>query len=136
MKQASDFEAAYLAARYYVPEFRAIIQIGQRHLWLDQLLQQNGYDCWAFLTAENPRSKQLNKAQNQILTACLNADLKQTGCTVLKGVGQDPYAEWPDEYSFLVLGLSQSAAYKLAINYQQHAYLFGEHQQKAKLIWT
>ena len=42
----------------------------------------------------------------------------------LPGVAVDPFGEWPDEPSFLVMGLSLESAKALAARYQQNAILW------------
>ncbi len=136
MPKPSDFEAAYTAAHYLVFSPQLSLRVGEKHPSVDDLLTKTGHSCWAFLTAENPYSEALSPQQNQQRTQQLARDLKQMNLPVFNAEGQDPNREWPPESSFLILGLDLAHAQKLAIKYQQHAYLWGRLRQKAKLVWT
>jgi len=136
MSKPTDFTAEYTAAHYYVCEPAQTLRVGAKHPWLDALLTQQGHRCWAFLSAENPLSTPLNRAQNTQRTQQLATDLQATGLPTFAAEGQDPTGEWPAEQSFLVLGLDTKKAQRLALKYQQNAYLGGQIQQEAQLIWT
>ena len=78
----------------------------------------------AFITACNPNSQQISAAENEERMGALEAELKSRGLHFLPSVAVDPFGEWPDEPSFLVMGLSLESAKALAARHGQNAILW------------
>lgn len=119
--------AAYLAASYRVdavPPF--VMRVGQPCPPLADLLRRHYCGSAAYLTAWNPRSKQLPEAQNVAAQARLVRDVLASGCRWYDGVSNDPTGDWPQEPSVLVLGLSRERARELARVYEQNAFLWSQ----------
>lgn len=111
------FAVAYLATEYRVGG--VVLRIGVRSAWLDRAL---GPHRWAaFLTAANPRSRQLARGVNARRQASLRAMLRAGGFRCFDGMAHDPAGAWPDEPSVLVLGLRPARAAAVARAFRQNA---------------
>lgn len=75
----------------------------------------------AFITAENPYSTPSAAQDNAASQALLKSELAALGATLFEGVGQGDDPAWPDEASYLALGLSRDQACLLGRKYQQNA---------------
>src|SRR5690606_2338156 len=72
----------------------------------------------AFLTAWNPASRPMDEEENARRNRALREDARLLGRPVLDGEGAAADGSWAEE-SFLILGLSLSAARELARRYGQ-----------------
>lgn len=120
---------AYLAASYHVdaePPFT--LKVGVFSDPLARLLQRHPCDCAAYLTACNPLSQDVGKAENAARQAGLRRELKARSLQFIDGVGLDSQREaaqkWPGEASFLVFGLSLEASRALARKHEQNALIW------------
>ena len=88
----------------------------------------------AILTAWNPRSQLLalleNYSRNNQLISKLN------DYTTFKAVGQGGDSSWPAEESFFILGINKTELDKLAIEFEQYAYVWIERDNQASLIFS
>jgi hypothetical protein len=98
-------------------------------------LTAQGVSRWAWLTSVNPRSRRLAAAENRRRLAALAERLERAGARFWPGVAVDPDGEWPDEPSFLVLHLPPGRVAALAREFAQHAFLAGEEDGRAELVW-
>jgi hypothetical protein len=112
--------ALYLIKREGIPRE---IKIGQRAEILEELLNGQGSQSAAFLTACNPASCLHENAYNLRAMASLLGDV-QGRWTYVDAEGADPLGQWPSEPSVLVLGISFEDAAQLAFEYGQNAFLF------------
>jgi len=87
-----------------------------------------------FITAHNPRGEIVALAQNSSRHDQLENDLKMTGSIIVPGIGQDPGKQWPEEPSFLVIGLTQNQACELGKRYEQNAIVYSAQDAIPKLI--
>jgi hypothetical protein len=99
-------------------------------------LAAQGASRWAWLTSVNPRSRQLDAAENRRRLAALAERLERAGARFWRGVAVDPDGGWPDEPSFLVLDLSAERVAALAREFAQHAFLAGAEDGRAELVWV
>ena len=129
---------AYLHTTYRVvttPE-PVDIRIGQRNSALDRLLQANGVQRWAFVTASNPRSQAQTDEDNARRNDELKQSLDETGWRYLDGVGLPDGCGWQPEHSVLILGMGKRAAIALARRWGQNAIVCGIHGEPSELVWA
>ena len=96
--------------------------------------KQYGVDCSTFITAYNPYSQTCDATQNVKLNQRLSDELKASGLKFIDAIGQHPQSTWLGENSFLVLGLSLSAAKILGARYQQNALIWCGQKAVPQLI--
>lgn len=131
-------EQAYRATTYVAfPEAAEIrIRVGKSHPKLDTLLRTHALASWAFLTACNPCSERLPDAENAQRMAALRSELNARGSLFCEGLGIGEGEGWPAEPSFLVLGITRDEAVETAVRYGQYAFVYGEFEGRAELVWT
>lgn len=130
-----DLLAAYRKALYVVygaPEL--VIRIGERNDELDALLEADGLDTAAFLTAANPAGELQSKMENEISCAALHQALADAGYICYLGEGRDPEGDWPAEPSILALGISRHEAEVIGRSYEQNAIVFIERGEPPALV--
>jgi hypothetical protein len=135
---APDLVAAYRETGYLVDAADAsfILSVGRPSPELRALLKLHHADCAAFLTACNPCSVRCTDAENDRAQEALLRDLRNQGLPVIGGIGRDPSGAWPGEPSFLVLGLDQEPARRLAGKYRQNAFVWADSSGISNLILT
>jgi hypothetical protein len=130
-----DLLAAYQKALYVVhgaPEL--VIRIGERNEDLDALLEADGLDTAAYLTAANPGGELQSKMENELACAALHQALADAGCICYVGEGRDPEGDWPAEPSILALGISRHEAEVIGRSYEQNAIVFIERGRAPELV--
>lgn len=116
---------AYLHTEYRVDGDDPItLRIGIENPSLGERLREFHAHSAAYITACNPESQLLDAELNATRLASLEAELHSRGLRFLRGKAVDPYGEWPEEDSFLVLGLPLESAKALARHYQQNAMIW------------
>lgn len=130
--------AAYEACCYRVHLLTGTvdIQVGHACPALTPWLTAHGATQWALLTACNPRSVQLTRAENDHRQSALQAALAEAGWPWCPGENLDPGGHWPAEASCLVAGLELASAQALAQRFDQHGFLWGRLGAEAQLIWA
>jgi ADP-ribosylglycohydrolase len=121
----------------YVIEDGAVnlrLRIGERNSDLDELLLKFGESTSIFLTAYNPCSKEINRAENETRQTKLISILKDNGYKFFYGYGQGDSADWTPEPSVLVLGIDFNKAFELARRFEQNAFIFAEKGKPPMLI--
>jgi uncharacterized protein DUF3293 len=117
--------AAYQKARYVVfGEPELVLRIGERNPDLDELLQAEGADTAAFVTAANPRGGARSAWENEIANAALVESQTAAGFACYPGEGRDPEGSWTPERSVLVVGISRADAEKVGRVFEQNAIVF------------
>lgn len=111
-----------------------ILQVGVASDDLAMLHASHQTDCSAFITACNPLGVITNDAANAQRQEELRAELSQQGRVVLPGIGQHPNGAWPGEPSYLVLGLTRTAAQALGRKFQQNAVIWAGADSVPELI--
>lgn len=125
MPVGPDLIAAYLAAEYVVlGEPELVLRIGEANAALDALLEAEGADVAAFVTAANPHGRPAGRTENVLATTALLEAQREAGYACFPGEGRDPQGEWPAEPSVLVLGISRAEAEVLGRSYEQNAIVF------------
>ncbi len=117
--------AAYLHTEYRVDgDHPMTLRVGIAHPSLGERFRDFHAHSAAYITACNPKSQLLDAESNTERLATLEAELNSRGLRFLRGKAVDPYGEWPEEDSFLVMGLSLESAKTLARHYQQNALIW------------
>lgn len=114
-------EAVYVI---YGNEGDIVLSVGEVNPELALLLKAYGVSSAAFLTAFNPHSILLSSQENTCNQNALLADIQAHDLQCIAGEGRDPLNRWPNEPSYLVLGISQEDAERLADRYQQNAFVW------------
>ena len=89
---------------------------------------------WAFITAWNPLPVVLSQKENDLRNAQFHKLMTQEGYQLYKGVGKAPDNSWHED-SFLVLNIKNEVAMHWAKRFGQMAFVFGEKDKKAELIF-
>ena len=130
-----ELEKHYLATTYSI-----FIENEQYDINIDQLLPKfieklvHKEKTAAILTAWNPRSQQLPLSENHSRNNQLSSKLVEH--KVYKCMGQGDDSSWPAEESFFILGINITEVEKLAIEFEQYAYVWCDNSNAASLIFT
>ena len=130
-----DLIKSYLETTYttYDPVIEIVVEKTNNDL--KSLLKITNETYWVFITAENPRSQNLSKEENEDLNISLERDLINGNFPYINGAGIPKNPDWTPENSFLVLGMDKKTGIQLAIKYQQNAFIYGEIETTAELIY-
>lgn len=114
----------YLASLYCYRDagHETVIHVGVRSRELAALQRSRGVSSSAYMTAWNPGSKALEKAENKSRNEERRREAQALGLEVLEGEGRSPTRDWCEE-SFLFLGIPRDRALELARKYGQVAFL-------------
>lgn len=135
MPVGPDLIAAYLAADYVVfGEPELVLHIGEASAALDALLDAEGADTAAYVTAANPHGRRAGQSENVLATTALLQAQREAGYACFAGEGRDPQNEWPAEPSVLVLGMTRAEAEVLGRSYEQNAIVFVEKGKPPELV--
>jgi hypothetical protein len=110
------------------------IRVGRKTPALDDLLAREGKRRWAFLTAYNPGARRLRQAGNRTRSRALESALRRGGYLFLQGTSGSDAGEWPEEKSFLVVGIARREADRLRRRFGQDAFVTGLREGVA-LLW-
>ena len=88
----------------------------------------------AILTAWNPRSQILTLSENNSRNNQLSSKLNDY--TIFKAIGQGSDSSWTAEESFFILGINETELDKLAVEFEQYAYIWIERGNQASLIFS
>ena len=126
---------AYQQTEYRVQgSVPAILHVGVRSAQLALLHQLHQTHCSAFVTACNPLGELVDAAVNAQRQEALAAEISRQGHVAMAGIGQHPTGTWPPEPSFLVLGLTRTAALQLGRQFEQNAILWADADAIPQLI--
>jgi hypothetical protein len=136
---SDDVISAYRSANYRVESSGEtfILHIDQYSEALSRLLTASGHPCAAFVTACNPWGKLQSSATNSVNSAHLAERLRQLPGgegRIIEGAGYDPVGAWPEEKSFLVLGLDLEASSALGRDFNQNAIVWAGADGIPKLV--
>lgn len=92
-------------------------------------------NSWAFLTAWNPLSVILTEAENKLRNVELEDDLKAIDLKYNIGIGFSHDEKWNEE-SFFIKNCTLEKANELAAKYRQLAFVWGEKNKTATLVYT
>lgn len=123
----STLQQAYNSAIYVVeaPDGEIVIRVGERSDALIHLLRSARITEWAFITAYNPGSEVLPRAENLRRNRVLESDLHSRGYSYYPGEGRSEDGSWQPERSFLILGIPETEATRLGKKFSQSAILVG-----------
>lgn len=125
---------AYQQTTYRVIDPKFDIRIGELHPKLDRFLRKSGYKTWAFITAWNPKSRELSTSENRARNRSMISQLKSHNLSSYKALGIPDEGDWTPEESLFVPGISGNQTMNLGEQFGQNAFVFGETGMKAKLI--
>ncbi len=128
----ADLLQAFLQTEYRVlPHADAIdVAIGKRHSRLDQITENRN---WAILTACNPAAVVDRPGANEQRHQTLLAAIADAGLDFLPACNRDPYGQWPDEPSLLIITPESEWLIALARRLGQLALVSGRFGEIAEL---
>uniref|UniRef100_UPI0040494B10 DUF3293 domain-containing protein n=1 Tax=Flavobacterium sp. TaxID=239 RepID=UPI0040494B10 len=92
-------------------------------------------NSWAFITAWNPLPKILTIEQNRQRNRQLEDDLIKLDLKYCTSIGISEDDKWSEE-SFFIENISVPKANQLAVKYGQLAFVFGQKNEVAELIYS
>jgi hypothetical protein len=101
---------------------------------LRRLYESTGYACGVFITAFNHFGQQQSAHENEAAHSRLGECLRALTARVVEGVGTDPNGAWPQERSYLALGVDQSAASELGAKFHQDAVVWAGRDAIPRLL--
>ena len=101
------------------------IRVGRKTPALDDMLRRRGKRRWAFLTACNPGARLLGAAENRARTKALKFSLRRGGFLFFEGLRGSDAGDWPEDASFLVVGIARREADRLRRRFGQDAFVTG-----------
>ena len=113
------------------------IVLGQVAVALDRWLRENGWRCWAFISACNPGSRLLSDRMNRIRHEALISHLVDQGRTWFPGIGVASGGSWRSEQSAFVPAIAVAEARWIARRFGQSALLYGRRSKapRAALVF-
>jgi len=97
------------------------LRIDQHSDALSRLYDDSSHRCALYITAYNPCSETLSLEDNLAANAQLRAELFGLTHYVIEGAGAHLSGTWPEEKSFLALGVSLETATMLGRKFGQNA---------------
>jgi len=132
---SSALIAAYNATRYRVFADETFeLKIGQASAHLSNLYQKYGCLSALLITAWNPYSAAISKANNIAAQGRLECKLLAGPVPFITAIGQDAEMKWPGEESILALGFSLDVAKNLGVEFRQNAIVWSGQDAIPKLI--
>jgi len=135
----SELEKAYLETTYsvFVDGEKYDIKIGKPiPSVINHLLENENEKSAVILTAWNPCSKALSLEENKERNNKLLLDIKNSKRTIYKALGKGDDTSWPAEESFFIPAITKETAERIAIEYEQNAYVWIESEKLASLVFT
>jgi hypothetical protein len=116
---------AYRETHYHVQGAEQFtLQVDMPSDELTQLYRSSRADCATFVTACNPLGVDVGHEANAKLHNILRETLSHRSLKYVSGVGKHPSGNWPEESSYLVLGLSLESAKTLGRQLEQNAIIW------------
>ena len=134
-KRKRELEKIYLGTTYsvFIESKQYAIKIGKPLPQdIKSLVVQEG--SAVILTAWNPRSQPLPLSENHSRNNQLSSKLVEH--TLYKCMGQGNDSSWPAEESFFILGMKQTEVDKLALEFEQYAYVWIDSDEQASLVFS
>ena len=128
--------AAYGETEYWVGEGPTAfcLRVDKHSPDLATLLDESGQTCAAFITAFNPCSDGQRAHTNHAAHEALRQELGNCGAQVIDGTGRDASGDWPEESSFLAVGLGLAASKKVGNRFGQNAIVWSDSDAVPRLI--
>lgn len=135
--EKNNLEKAYLETTYsvFIEGIQYDCKVGEIAPTAINKLVTNEHPA-IILTAWNPQSQSLSSRENENLNNELKLYLQQHGYSVLNALGQGSGKDWPAEESFFIKNIQKQEAEKLAIKFQQNAYVWFEADKPVSLKFT
>lgn len=123
---------------HYTTELGMTLFIGRSNAELEVFMESKGYREAIYITAWNPFSQVLTATENASRNQELLKDVEQETLSfhIEKGIGKDPSGNWPGEESFLLVGLCKEIGHRLALKYEQNAFVYYPRNGVAELVTT
>jgi len=122
-KLPPELVAAYRATGYWVGEDECAfcLRVDCYSELLAQLLHGSESKCAAFISAHNPFSNPSTPRANELAHERLRRELARRSACLVAGAGRDAAGCWPEEKSFLALGLGLEESREVGIRFRQNA---------------
>ena len=138
LKATREGEAwrAYRRTRFCVDDGprRICFMAGATNRRLDAVLERFRRKQWAFITAWNPGSIELTRAENEARQTRLESEVRRAGYEILPGEGVGKDKSWTPEKSILIIGISEDAAVRLGRAFDQLAIVVGRRGLPSRLV--
>lgn len=135
----TDLEQYYLDTIYFIflSGKQYGIKIGEENLpVINQLFKQENVTSAVILTAWNPRSQAIDFQQNKLRNNDLYSFIEAQQYIFFEALGKGKDPSWPAEEGYIILGISKEEAEKLAVQYEQNAYVWLEKDKPVALEYT
>lgn len=132
------FKSAYREAVYQF-SYQGVdyhIEVAKKNKRIDQLLDSLGADSATFITAYNPQSLVLSKAENSLNQKRLVERVEQMGLNYMLGFSTDRCSSWPKEASLFITDLDFDRAVQLAAEFDQKGFLYIQSEQTVRLCFV
>jgi len=133
---SAELIAAYRATHYRVGQganaFTLRVDVPSETL--SRLCIASGHQNALFITAYNPFSQTQSNAANLDAHERLRDILGSQAGMVIESAGADPSGAWPEEKSFLALGVDLVASKRLGIQFGQNAIVWAGEDAVPRLI--
>jgi hypothetical protein len=128
--------AAYEATEYWVGEDQGAfcLRVERYSEPLARLLEASESECAAFISAHNPASKPCTPRANEVAHESLRQELARQSARLIEGAGRDAAGCWPEEKSFLAIGLGLEASREVGIRFGQNAIVWAGRDAVPHLI--
>ena len=110
------------------------LRIDERADALARLYDTSGQRCALFITACNPFGEPHGVHDNEAAHIRLRAVLDTLTEHVIEGAGAHPAGDWPEEKSFLALGIDLDTARDLGREFSQNAIVWAGHDLVPRLV--
>lgn len=111
------------------------VHVGEVNRSFEKWLDEQRVRTYAFITAWNPASRMLSKAENLLRNNNLQTDLIRTSRQVLPALHLAAAGDWPPEESFWTSDISAENAVLLGRKYGQNAIVWWEKGGVPELWW-
>ena len=101
----------------------------------DTLFENSNIQSGIILTAWNPRSQVCSFSENEINNAKLSDYLISHGFTYYAALGRAKNSSWQEE-SFFIVNISKEDSERLAVKFNQNAYIWLEQNKPTELIFS
>jgi hypothetical protein len=125
--EAQAFSEAYTKALYKTPTLTFTLS---NHPTQTILFNNKPY---SIITAHNPYSQKLSKAENEQRHEQLESILQERGLEHLPSTGESPDGSWCEE-GFIIFDISLEDALDIGKRFEQHAIVYGQ-GNRAALAW-
>ena len=130
-------EASFRATTYRIDAngLRFDLRIDETSPLFCEFLRRHAVEHWALITAYNPGTL-YSDAENARFHTVFLARLSDIGCTFFPASNVADGGVWPTEPGVFLLHVDEPKARALALEFSQQAFVYGEADGVARLIWT